>query len=125
VSFLTTGLDYLVVGDYLVRKRAASWDEQMAMKVSLPPYVRLSLTKGFIDPERMAATCEVRTSYDSRACAPLSSDLCNLLMNLDGEKSIRELFRINHIKSEENLVQEMMGLWSQRLIKLRPDAEGR
>jgi carbamoyltransferase len=127
VSFLTTGLDYLVVGDYLIRKRAAGWEEQLSMKVSLPPYVRLTQTKGFIDPERMAATCEVRTSYDSRVCASLSGDLCDLLMNLDGEKTIRELLRTNHInsESEQSLVQEMMGLWSQRLVKLRPDIEGR
>ncbi len=127
VSFLTTGLDYLVVGDYLAKKRAASWEEQLSMNVSLPPYVRLTQTRSFIEPERMAATCEVRTSYDSRVCASMSDDLCNLLMNLDGEKSIRELFRNNHIngESEQNLIQEMMGLWSQRLIKLCPGTEER
>jgi carbamoyltransferase len=125
VSFLTTGLDYLVVGEYVVSKRAPSWEDQLSMKVSLPPYVNLTQTRAFVDPERMAATCEIRTSYDSRVCASISSDLCNLLMTLDGEKSIRELFRMNHInaKSKQTLVQEMMGLWSQRLIKLRPDIE--
>ena len=97
------------------------------MKVSLPPYVKLSRTMAFVSPERMAATCEVRTSYDSRVCVSISGDLCSLLMSLDGEKSIRELFRINHIngESERNLVQEMMELWSQRLIKSRPDIEER
>jgi carbamoyltransferase len=125
VSFLTTGLDYLVVGEYLVSKRTPSWEDQLSMKVSLPPYVKISQTRGFVDPERMVATCEIHTSYDSRVCVPISGDLWNLLMNLDGKKTIRELFRMNHItgKSEQNLVQELMELWSQRLTKLCPDVE--
>src|SRR6266404_1033813 len=122
VSFLTTGLDYLVVGEYVVRKRTPSWEDQLSLNVSLPAYVKLTQTKAFVNPERMAATCDIRTSYDSRVCVSISGDLCNLLMNLDGEKSIRELFRMNHItgKSEQNLVQELMELWSQRLITIAP-----
>jgi carbamoyltransferase len=125
VSFLTTGLDYLVVGDYVVRKRTPSWEDQLSMKLSLPSYVRLSQTRAFLDPERMAATCEIRTSYDSRVCTSISYDLCSLLMSLEGEQSIRELLRTNHTNgtSEQSLVQEMMELWSQRLVKLRPNVE--
>ena len=127
VSFLTTGLDYLVVGEYLVRRRTPSWKDQLSMKVSLPSYVRLTQTRSFVDPERMAATCEIRTSYDSRVCVSISCNLSDLVMSLEGESSIRELFRTRNMskQSERNLVHEMTELWSQRLIRLRPDVEER
>jgi carbamoyltransferase len=118
VSFLTTGLDYLVVGDYLVRKRAASWDEQMAMKVSLPPYVRLSLTKGLVERKSMAPRYEIHTSYDSKFRRKLSEELGNLLIGLDGEKTIGELLRHSAVGKdrEQSLMAELKDLWSERLV---------
>jgi len=118
VSFLTTGLDYLVVGEYLVSKRTPSWEEQLSMKVSLPPYVRLTQTKGFAERKRMAARHEIHTSYDSKFRRKISRELGDLLIGLDSEKPAGELLRHSAVgrEREQDLMAELNDLWSERLV---------
>jgi carbamoyltransferase len=120
VSFLTTGLDYLVVGDYVVRKRTPSWEDQLSMKVSLPPYVRLTQTKGFVERKNMAARYEIHTSYDSKFRRKISGELGNLLIGLDREKTVGKLLRQPTMGSEgqQDLMAELNDLWSERLVTL-------
>ena len=121
VSFLTTGLDYLVVGDYLVKKRAASWDDHLSLKVSLPPYVRLTQSKGLVERKRMAPRHEIHTSYDSKFHRRISAELGNLLLGLDGEKTVSELLRHSAAgkEREQSLMAELKDLWSERLVIMR------
>ncbi len=118
VSFLTTGLDYLVVGDYLAKKRAASWEEQLSMNVSLPPYVRLTQTRGFVERKRKILRYEIHTSYDSKLRRRISGELGNLLIGLDGEKTAGELLRQSAAgnEREQSLMAELKDLWSERLV---------
>jgi carbamoyltransferase len=120
VSFLTTGLDYLAVGDYLARKRAPSWDEQLSMKVSLPAYVRLTQTKGFAERKRMAPRYEIHTSYDSKFRRKISGELGNLLLGLNGEETVGELLRHSAAgrEREQGLMAELKELWSERLVTM-------
>jgi carbamoyltransferase len=124
VSFLTTGLDYLVVGDYLVEKRTPSWEDRLSLGVSFPPYVKLHCTRSFVNPNEMAVCSEVGTSFDSQFRFPISNELCDLLMPLDGEKPVGALLANGKAKGEieQVLVQELENLWAQRLVKLRPAA---
>ena len=127
VSFLTTGLDYLVVGDYLARKRTPSWEDRVSLNVSLLPYATLHRSRNFINPTEMAVRSEVGTSYDSQIRVPISNELCDLLMKLDGKKQVRELFADSGLKreSEEALMKELENLQVQRLVALRPADTGR
>jgi carbamoyltransferase len=120
VSFLTTGLDYLVVGEYLVSKRTPSWEDQLSMKVSLPPYVKLSQTKGFVERKRMAARHEIHTSYDSKFRRKISRELGDLLIGLDGEKTVGSLLRLSAagVAREQDLMAELNDLWSERLVTI-------
>jgi len=118
VSFLTTGLDYLVVGDYIARKRSPGWEDQLSMKVSLPAYVKLTQTKGFIERKRMAACHEIHTSYDSKFRRKISRELGDLLIELDGEKTVGELLQHSAARREreQDLMAELNDLWSERLV---------
>ncbi len=124
VSFLTTGLDYLVVGDFVAKKRTPAWEERLSLTVSLPPYVKLHRTRSFISQSGMAACSEVGTSFDSQLRFPISNELCDLLMKLDGERSLRELLADGGVKGdfEQRLVKEVEDLWVERLVRLRPAA---
>lgn len=124
VSFLTTGLDYLVVGDYLVEKRTPSWEDRLSLDVSLPPYVKLHRTRSFVTPNEMAVCSEVGTSFDSWSRFPISNELYDLLMLLDREKPVGALLADGNVEGEieQVLVQELENLWTQRLVKLRPAA---
>ena len=90
------------------------------MKVSLPPYVRLTQTKGFVERKNMAARYEIHTSYDSKFRRKISGELGNLLIGLDREKTVGKLLRQPTMGSEgqQDLMAELNDLWSERLVTL-------
>jgi len=123
VSYLTTGLDYLVVGDFIARKSASSWEDRLLLEVSLPEYVRIQQTRAYTGPGKTATMCEMRTTFDSQIHVPISVQLCRLLMALEGQPSILELFQLHAIESEserQGLVHELTELWVQRLVQFHP-----
>jgi len=125
--FLTTGLDHLVVGDYLIRKKPdLAWRDYLKLKVSLPRSVSLyhkraassagTLTDSFyvgitrvVFPQR-----ESQQSISPRAYAVLSAANTN--------KSLGELLDAALTNSEDarSVVEELLELWSLRLIRLVP-----
>jgi carbamoyltransferase len=127
VSFLTTGIDRMVVGDFMVERRSPAWDDQASLLVSLPPYMKLFCIKGFAERRRAAARYEIRTSYDSQFRRSVSEGLYELLLALDGPKPVRELLGADAAESERNraLVAELNQLWSERLIVMRADSARR
>ena len=124
VTFLTTKLDCLIVGDYLVTKQAVSLPQRLALEMSLPPYVRLQQNRTFTTPTRMGVTCEVRTSADLRDRWPISRRMHDLLMMLDEPRSLAHLFKAAHVPAAEQpaLLEELETLWERRLVTLRPPA---
>lgn len=121
VAFLTTELDYLVVGDFVVERRTPSRADRLSLLLSLPPYVRLQQTRRFVGPERMAASCQIRTTYDANLGVPVSRPLYELLMGLEGERALSELLPAGggDAAAEETLLSELDKLWAQRLVRLR------
>ena len=120
VAFLTTELDYLVVGDFMVERRTPSRADRLSLRLSLPPYVRLQQTRRFVGPERMAAVCQIRTTYDSNLGVPISRPLYELLMGLEGERALSEILPASgDAAAEEALLSELDKLWAQRLVRLR------
>jgi hypothetical protein len=90
------------------------------MKVSLPPYVRLTQTKGFAERKRMAPRYEIHTSYDSKFRCKISGELGNLLIGLNGEETVGELLRHSAAgrEREQGLMAELKELWSKRLVTM-------
>lgn len=121
VSFLTTELDFLVLDGFVAQRRTPTREDRLSLRISLPPYVRLQQTRSFVAPERMAASCQIRTSYDARLNVPVSNALFDLLMRLDGEQPLGELFRAHGVEgeAEQSLLAELDKLWAQRLVRLR------
>lgn len=121
VSFLTTDLDYLVVGDFVASKREPSHEDWLSLRVSLPPYVRLYKTRVFVDPWQMGTSVRIHTTYDADFSFPVSDELFDLLMVLEGEKPLGELLREGGVEpaGQEALVAELANLWYERLVRLR------
>lgn len=120
-SFLTTDLDYLVVGDVVASKKEPSHEDWLSLLVSLPPYVRLYKTRTFTDPWQMSTRLEIRTTYDAGFSFPVSNELFDLLMVLEGEKPLGELLEEGGVEAagQEALVAELANLWFERLVRLR------
>lgn len=120
VAFLTTELDYLVVGDFVVERRTPSRADRLSLRLSLPSYVRLQQTRRFVGPERMAVSFQIRTTYDASLAVPVSRPLYELLMGLEDERALSELLPAGGDTGDvETLLSELDKLWSQRLVRLR------
>ena len=120
-TFLTTDLDYLVVGDFVARKATPGHRDWLSLRLSLPTYVRLQRTRRFINPQRMVTSQAIHTTYDAGFSFPVSPELFDLLMALEGEQSLAELLSDSAVETsdEQAIVQELNQLWCARLVRLR------
>lgn len=122
VSFLTTTLDLLVVGDFVVARRDAQPAARLAMRASLPPYVSVVKTRSFVSREQTAVTAGLQLTHGAGHGAPVSLELADRLIDLDGERSVAELLGADgaHANGHEALLDEVDRLWALRLLRLQP-----
>jgi carbamoyltransferase len=134
--FLTTGLDYLVIDDYLVRKRA---DAPLSCYGGLAPCLTAHrrLVRG---PRPGPDGCEHEAftleSTRSEVFGPMnvsiSKEMFGVLSLADGSATLSELVERAALESAsmselpevgQQLYQEAIALWTGRLITLRPAAQ--
>jgi len=125
VCFLTTALDYLVAGNYLISKRTVSLDCYGNLAPSIPWYVRLErssqTTREGAPETRTQLVNAVRRSH----CFPVSPQLYSCLMRADGRTTLARLLQSNGATgtSASKACEEALALWSQRLLGMLPVAE--
>ncbi|WP_024519946.1 carbamoyltransferase [Bradyrhizobium sp. Tv2a-2] len=126
-TFLTTELDGLVVGPFLVKKRSTKPEDWGGLAVSLPAYVRLYRIRAYTATDRQETICEVRTTLSSRDTVRISNDLFDLLMLIEGEAVVQDLLDTTEFDRprRESLLKELRGLWEQRRVRLRPSQAAR
>lgn len=123
VCFLTTKLDYLVVGDYLISKREVDYSSYLNLVPALPRYARLQTTKKFSTNSEMVTVYEVGNSFDDRYTANVSAEAFNLLAGADNERTLEELLEAQGITDDERqreVISEIAELWGRRVVVLEP-----
>ena len=110
--FLTTGLDYLVIDDYLIAKLQTAVRVQYWMAVSQAPTTHLIRRGGRSDGAGQYALR--RTVADSRP-VDISRDAFSLLVRSDGSTSVREVL---DAPLSSALADELFDLWQRRLIRV-------
>jgi carbamoyltransferase len=123
VCFLTTKLDYLVVGDYLVSKREVDHASYMNLVPGLPKYARLQRTKKFSDGDEAVTAYEIGNSFDDRYTARVSAEVFELLAGADQGRTLGELLEAQGVTSDERrreIVSELAELWARRVVTLEP-----
>ena len=113
--YLTTGLDYLVVGDYLIAKTPGAGRVHDWMVVALPPTSQL-IRRGSAAEGKGGLYALRRTVADSRA-VDISAAAYALLSRADGSRSILEVLGA---PLDPSLAGELMDLWQKRLIHVAP-----
>jgi carbamoyltransferase len=103
VCFLTSGLDDLVIEDYVVAKSAEVRRRLSDLIPSLPEHLRL-FPKGLEERE---------TGREF----PISGDVFELLLRCDGERTARELLGRG---ITDRCLQELFELWTHRLLRFTP-----
>lgn len=122
VSFLNSGLDALVIGDWVAEKVEARWSEDVPLRASLPPYVRIVRAKGLAERKRRASSDEIRTTFTPGLRRTISRELADALIALDGEEPLSEVVGRGAADADgrRRLMDELLALWALRMIVLRP-----
>ncbi|VIO70483.1 Decarbamoylnovobiocin carbamoyltransferase [Bradyrhizobium ivorense] len=122
VTFLTTDLDGLVVGPFLVKKRPATLQDWCTLSVSLPPYASLHRIRSYTADDRQETVSEIRMGHSGRESMRISHELFDLLMRIEGEASLGWLLDTTMLDQpkREGLVKELRLLWEQRGVRLHP-----
>lgn len=119
--FLTTGLEYLVVGEYLVSKDHSIRQGILGLCASLPPYARLTET---IAPGRdggYATTYAISNTYNDDSI-PISQPAFDLLSAGTGQV-IHTLVDVTP-DGASTVAEELYSLWERRVIALHTSSPG-
>lgn len=120
--FINSVLDYLIVGDVIVKKVERLREAWMSMWVSIPPFAQVVRTKGHRERQRHATRDEMRATYSPGVSRGVTRALGDLLTELDDAIPLRDLLERAAIEPERKaeLVDEILLLASVGMISLLP-----
>ncbi len=120
VSFLTTGLHALIIGDYLVTRAEVSLDAYRALRIGLRVDVKITQRREF-DRGRWSVVHEVRLASNHSYVTWISPVVFEILMEADGNQTIGELLAAKaQAVDQPGVLDQLLKLWSRRLVVLRP-----
>jgi carbamoyltransferase len=131
VTFLTTDLPCLVVGDCMVEKRRAPLSAHRALVPRLPRWAKLEKVRR-TSARGPVIEHAIVSNADRHARKAVSAGMFEVLLSAGdaspGDLSLGELLDARGIAEParvEALLAEAVELWSSRMIVLAPRAEGR
>jgi carbamoyltransferase len=130
--FLTSGINYLVIGDYLVAKNREEAPLQMLLTLAPTLSPSRQLTKQQSDVWRNDGTHvsfaieSLKSRYFGKQTFTISSEVFNILQRANGSLPCKTLFEQSEIPNQRTnqVTDEILRLWSQRAISLLPVAAG-
>jgi carbamoyltransferase len=116
--FLTTGLDLLAVGDFVVERRAGT--SLGGLRAALPPQVRMRRSRAWRE-EGLSAENELADLYSGRAHS-VSDAAFDTLFRADGSATLDALLDQASVGDAERprVLSEIVELWSDRVLVLGP-----
>jgi carbamoyltransferase len=128
VCYLTTGLNYLVIGDYVALKRGADLPASAygSLVVGLPPWKRLVQRSTEVESGQIEVVFELESGvshFFSKPVIRISVDMFKILQGADGGKTVSSLMveaGIHDAEKIERITREIIELWSERAVILRP-----
>ena len=125
--FLTTGLDFLVVENYLIKRKNISWQDYLSLNISLPRHVLFNHSKGVCHEGRQKDSFYLSVNYDSKIRHAISEEVFEVLEFAKTNRTVKEVLNEIHRGGEEEaterIVNNLIELWSERLIILSPSAK--
>ncbi len=121
-SFLTTNIHYLVIGDYIVEKKAVASSEYLHMIPTRLMNAELKKTIGYSAAREKRTVHEVRLHFGNKYRKEISESAFRILELADGERPLAELadqLGLTELVKEE-IADAFVELWSLRLVNLRP-----
>jgi len=122
--FLTTNIDYLVVGDYLVKRKSKVLSARSILELvpSLRPSRKMVRRSATTDGDKENFLESTMSRYFGGASISVSNNVFEVLLQQDGEKSLEKLLCEADIEVSEKdePLAELMELWEKRAIVLLP-----
>jgi len=121
--YLTTGLDYLVIGDYFIERKNVPILEYLSLQVSLPPYCTLHSVKKSDHEGRPAESYYLGVSYNRKFQLQISPEVYHVLSCIGEHRTIKEIVdeaRWTEPEKIEFIIRELIELWSDRLLIFKP-----
>lgn len=127
-TFLTTDLSYLVVGPYIVSKRAESdcGKALSHLRVSLPLWRKLVIRHRWSAPGKCSQVFEIESTKSKEFGKPnieITEQVFQLLQSAAPEATIADLMQrcgIAGTKFEGTVLNQLLELWTSRAIILKP-----
>ncbi|HLP59840.1 MAG TPA: carbamoyltransferase C-terminal domain-containing protein, partial [Candidatus Deferrimicrobium sp.] len=123
VCFYTTKLNYLVIGDYLIKKKEAPTQAYLKLIPSLPKHNILSQTNKFISLDEPAKIYEIKNNITDGYRSKLSAHVFHILNQADGKTTLGDLMEKTAVTGDETkkkILAEIIDLWGKRFIALNP-----
>lgn len=141
VCYLTTKLNYLVIGDYLIRKKTVPLECYLDLVPTMPLHIGLHHSRRWNNQGEMKHTYEIRDNIMVSNSMPkmdvvlfpdvtyglvktnVSAELYTILKEADGKSTFQELAngRLTLNKEKMSAIgQEIFNLWALRLVRLNP-----
>jgi carbamoyltransferase len=126
VCYLTTKLDYLIAGDYLVTRKELCWQDYLLLRPSLAPHATLHQTKKPNSCGTHSTQRFIQNTIDPQFQQSISPEVYSVLYSADGERRLKDIMA-ELGEADDRKVQavilEVIDIWAQRHIVLRPVAE--
>jgi len=126
VCFLTTKLNYLVIGDYLVHKKDVEDQVYLRLVPTLPAHNLLIQTNRRISLKESARTYEIKNNIDNGYRSTMSAGVYHLLNESNGSMTLGEAMEKNGNSGAEEkkaIIAEILELWRSRFITMKPKTE--
>lgn len=127
VCFLTTRLDRLVAGDFLVEKRDAATAPWSTLTIELAPCRKLVQSEAYAPPSGHRTEYWIESTYNGHKTACLSPLVHKVIGSRRPTHTIADLLSQLGVEEEgerSKVVSELIRLWEQRVIMLRPVRHG-
>jgi carbamoyltransferase len=118
--FLTTKLNRLVIGDFLISKKEMAPETLARLIPNVPPHNVLTHTHRYVSPSSAAGEFSVANNFDNGYSSKLSPLVFRLLTEADGKQPLAELLNGASPSEQEAVLAEIRDLWGRRFIRLRP-----
>jgi predicted NodU family carbamoyl transferase len=117
--FLTTGLDFLAIEDFLIRRRPGRSLAFEGLVVQFLPVTRLAKRLRITMAGAREVVHEISLQYNGGPKAQISPDAFSLLEGVDGVRTLESLAGAMGGLTED-IKRELYDLWQQRFFALRP-----
>ena len=119
VTYLTTKLHYLVVGNYIISKKDAGIAEYEDLVIKVKESTTVSHTAVPDTGGKNKHSYFITVNFDSEVKIAISEECYTLLVKSDGTLSIRQLLQNDNLQNDaEKIIDEIIGLWEKRVIVL-------